>query len=403
MAEDLAGLQTALSQWCARLDANLRGLEPYRALLQLGEREASGRPVEAMATGKLRAHLEQELAASRDYRVLALLRQAMTELRGPEAVAAAEPAAAPPDPATIPPPPAGRNWNTDDLQSEASQAVASMFGLGAGASIQSPASVPDRVASPGQSLPAARDIPPPAAAAVAPPPAPVQKPDFQPVRAVRIPPPPIVELVPPVMANAEATVFASLVKLRKAPDDPPPAGTPPDPIAKTTPFAPAHSSARNAAPPIASSIPANNGVTTALEAAPRRVPATTLLRSMPSKLATPPADVGRRPLERSTEARDAAEIRFVERPAITRTDNPPADKPSVPANEAPFRTHFRPSQTAGGQTAAEWEEASVEIRRSPSDQIKAAAPPPVELPAATPVRAGAVFSRLVKPWTRDKT
>lgn len=159
-AAELAEIERQLDGLCERLEARLRGHEAYRALGQLTAREAQGRPIEAMATGELRAHLERELNADPFFRLLTKLRDAQFALKPqvsapmavPEPAKAAAPAVPavevtapklngaeasavvvePERPAAKPAQPAlasqGSTWDAGNLQAAALAAVASAFG-----------------------------------------------------------------------------------------------------------------------------------------------------------------------------------------------------------------------------------------------------------------------------------
>ena len=162
-AAELAEIERQLDGLCERLDARLHGLEAYRALGQLTAREAQGRPLEAMAAGELRTHLERELNADPFYRLLTKLGEARAALKPqvaapsivptpvpkatappfapPLSVAAPQPNSAvatvplPVEPelpaaktAGVPQTPAAPVWDAGNLQAAALAAVASAFG-----------------------------------------------------------------------------------------------------------------------------------------------------------------------------------------------------------------------------------------------------------------------------------
>ena len=266
MAAELAELELLVQPWCDRLDGRLQRLEPYRALQQLAARGANGTPVQALASAEIRAHLEDELASSRDFRVLALLRKLLAELHDDGAVPAfafAEPVTVAEPPEIVPAAPltttalliddvsapvsevllgvaeplataaasaapsagdaapAVAQWHTDDLHAEASAAVASMFGGVDPGPPQQEATLA-AVADVGATTPLAVVVEEPVAVAplavaiesiaIAPAVAPEPMRDTVPV----MPAPP---LVPVMIAKAEATVMASLAKLRTSKED----------------------------------------------------------------------------------------------------------------------------------------------------------------------------------------
>lgn len=418
MAADLADLAQTLAGLCEQLEGRLHALEPYRALQQLAARQASGLPVEAMASAELRSHLERELSGTRDYRVLRLLRSLDSELNG---VRPADAVAPVPEPApvavlvtpvidqamlatareTLPPlepidvvtateaaemvtasevvirvP----QWQSDDLHSEASQAVASMFG---GIAPAEPAA---------QELPI---VPEPAAEPVPPPPASV-------VVAPELPPLPLM----PVhelpnhadIVEAEASVMASLAKLREARDEAlraaaAKAAAPAFPL----PSLSMEGTMANVAAAVAATVAAAGRIA---EPKPTALPVSRpAAAAAPSPLATTWRE--RAPAAVVSSATEVTEIRFVERPASPMLDVAPRLKPSPLANVTVAPVVTQRPVVVGEHAARDWEEAVVEIRRAGP----ALAPPPTSPtagPAALPARAGVAFGRFVKSLKGEK-
>ena len=405
MAADLAELTQALPELCEQLEGRLHALEPFRALQQLAAREAGGAPIEAMASGELRAHLERELAASPDFRVLRLLHALRDELNGalvPVAVeqlatvlpeppvalveAATAPAFKPVDlalpafstetdvPASAP------QWQTDDLHSEASQAVASVFAVAAPAAM-------DAAEAPLPVVEAAANEPPTAAAPPALPAPPVLV-AFEPLRHAEI-------------AEAEATVMASLARLRAAEEEAARAValaalTPP---AVEPPSASMEGAMANVAAAVAATVAAAGRIA---EPKPTGFPVSRpAVRSAASPLASTWRE--RQPSPTIVATAEATEIRFVERPASPMLDIAPRQKhaPLADVPVAPI-VALRPIMTSGDHAARDWEEAVVEIRRSGDTRAPMPDSARADPTAALAGRAGVAFGRFVKSLKGEK-
>ena len=426
MAADLAELTQALPGLCEQLEGRLHALEPFRALQQLAAREAGGAPIEAMASSELRAHLERELDASPEYRVLRLLHALRCELNGaPVAVpaeqvaimlpaapvaleppvvpveAAAEPAVAPavePVDFALPAPSAetdvpasAAQWQTDDLHSEASQAVASVFAVAAPAvmeAAEAPLPVAERVDPPPLVAKAAVNEP---AVAAAPPalPAPPILVAFEPPRHAEI-------------AEAEATVMASLARLRAAEEEAARAAaqaakTPPPLVAP--PSASMEGAMANVAAAVAATVAAAGRIA---EPKPTGFPVS---RPAARSVASPLANTWRerQPSPTVVATAEATEIRFVERPASPMLDIAPRQKPS-PLADVPVApiVALRPIVTSGDHAARDWEEAVVEIRRSGADRAPTTDSTRADPAAARAGRAGVAFGRFVKSLKGEK-
>ncbi len=430
MATELADLARDLPGLCEQLEWRLHALEPFRALQQLAQREAGGKPVEAIASDELRAHLDGELAKSQDYRVLQLLRALHAEFDGALfAQAAAEPAAlalpivaqaaatdvtfdepnveavamsAEPveqepqhEPAVNPivsvaplaaiaPSEIVPQWQTDDLHAEASQAVASMFdGVApvAASEIAGPPLLENELA---QSAPTIERP-------IAEPPE-VGRLDLE--APVALPPEPVQVASNMIeIAVAEATVMASLAKLRAAEEvaarlaaaafaSPP----------TVQPRSPSMDGAMaNVAAAVAATVAAANRIA---EPKSNGAPAA---REAP---APPPIRLKRErpvPMPPISAVAEATEIRFVERPASPMLDIVPRAKPA-PLADVPIGSIVsqRPLANVGEHAARDWEEAVVEIRRTGPDRTPTPEPSRTQPGFALAGRAGFALGRFVK-------
>lgn len=439
MAAELAELELLVQPWCDRLDGRLQRLEPYRALQQLAAREANGTPVQALASAEIRAHLEDELASSRDFRVLALLRKLLAELHDDGAVPAfafAEPVTVAEPPEIVPAAPltttalliddvsapvsevllgvaeplataaasaapsagdaapAVAQWHTDDLHAEASAAVASMFGGVDPGPPQQEATLA-AVADVGATTPLAVVVEEPVAVAplavaiesiaIAPAVAPEPVRDTVPV----MPAPP---LVPVMIAKAEATVMASLAKLRTSKED--------EVVIRTAPLEPKQPSVSmegtmaNVAAAVAATVAAAGRIAEPKAAKPQPMTFAAPVAASPwrERIAPAPAQIS-----------EATEIRFVERAASPMLDVAPRSKPAPLADvPLPVASPLRKTPLNSDKSAREWEEASVEIRRIGPVPALDPEPSRTDQAAALAGRASAALGRLVKSLKGEK-
>lgn len=463
-------LERQLDQLCDRLDVRLQALEPFRALGQLKAREAEGQPVEAIATAELKSHLERELNADVFYRVWVKLVEARLALRLPVAQPAAEPAVTPVPPVEpVPEAPVVASgpeplmaWDTDNLHRSASAAVASAFGVAVivqSAKAESPlvsearAAMAERVWLP---LAAPRSVLFGRPVTAAQPAATVK--DIAEVPLVApVSPNVVVSLaaslakdVLPAAADisAEATVLASLAKLRGPP--PPPAirdieanrpreTLPPRPVLESATLPDLYAKPKAASVSMEGTMANVAAAVAATVAAAERISGPQAIRGprqivsatvpppgspssrivgndRPAEIAGPPAKPQRpAPAASGKLFRDQAagpppvedeglEIRFVSRPASPMLDalarsapSPLADVPMPPA----ART-LAPSGQRGAAAASDWEEASVEIRHAPT-QPTPVDPHTASDPSPLADRATAVLGRFVKVLKRDRT
>lgn len=435
MAADLAELTQALPGLCEQLEGRLHALEPFRALQQLTQREAGGKPVEAIASSQLRAHLDRELAVSQDYRVLRLLNALRDELASapvadavapalsivplapvavqvtptpaafvPGTESGAEFAAAPKMAATSQPINAPLpalataaaapeialslpQWQTDDLHSEASQAVASVFGaVGPAVSGGLDASAPVAEIAALHPLAAKAEVREPPSVAAPPLPALPILVAHEPPRHAEI-------------AEAEATVMAGLARLRAAEEKAATAAAaaraePPAPPAPSTSM---EGTMANVAAAVAATVAAAGRI-----AEPKRSGFPVSRPASPSPVVAPFAKTWRAAPTIAAMA-EATEIRFVERAASPMLDIAPRAKPN-PLADVPVApiVALRPAVTTGDHAARDWEEAVVEIRRSGPERTPATDGLRADAAAAFAGRAGLAFGRFVKSLKGEK-
>ncbi len=454
MAADLAELTPLLPPLCQQLEQRLQAQEPFRALQQLALREAGGHPVEAIASAELRAHLEGQLRQLQDYRVLALLRTLVAELDGTplpmtaDGQTAAFPMAAPdlvaplpltepvietitaaaPEPTVdaLPPlappvecaaspvasdspiptepeaPVSTLLWQSGDLHLEASEAVASAFG-GTGPTGPEPPGISSPLVEIVVAPPAEPPLPvlevselpaPPAAETVITPPS-------APLLAAAPEPPTHVEI-----AAAEATVMASLAKLRAAEEAAARAAAlaalapvpTPRALSASMPSASMEGTMANVAAAVAATVAAAGRI-----AEPKLTPRHAI--TIPAALATQGGSKMRErpPPPAAPQMAEATEIRFVERPASPMLDIAPRVKP-VPlavVSVAPIATQ-RPAPGSIERASRDWEEAVVEFRRAAPDLRPEIIPAHADPAIALVGRAGHAFGRFVKTLKGEK-
>ena len=375
-AAEREAIGNRLSELIGQLQNRLLRFEPYRAKLQLAAREAEGWPLEPTAARDLGAHLERELTAEPDYRVLQLLRSATGELnsgrREQALTAAISPAQVHPT-ATTPPAPLPADLLPDaapcaadapppsvDLHAVARAAVAAMFG-----SVQRESSPPSAVSAVAPPKQTELESPAPHCATAIKTGADISLPDAVtpgepaaaawPGPAIQLPVSPPLKPVVDHVDAAEADVFASLAKLRA----PTTVATPVSPIPAVSP----DNTMANVFKAAAATV-----------AAAERISVPAGERTFPPPPPTPPAAAGKifpRPAEASRVAArvpepglaDSTEIRFVARPASPVLDAIPralqtASQPPTPVRSTPASPEIRRPLSP-----SDWEEASVEIRR----------------------------------------
>ena len=414
--EGAAVIDAALSELVGVLHDRLLRLEPYRAQLQMQAREAEGRPLDANAAEQLASHLALELGAQPDYRVLTLLRQAQAELRPPPDAPTAEPvAAAPPAPLTVAVAEvaaANRLANrleSDDPHTLARAAVAEVFGTfprvleavgeAPAATETAPLQAPVPLAQP------APQEPSPASAPIA-----ITGAAFDGVDAagagvlaslakLRAPPAAEAAAMPPSPEPSPAAVTITPVVLLTAPVETPPAHAGP----KSPPVS-MEGTLANVAKAVAATVAAaerlseppaeRNGP--AFAPAPPVAPLPPPAAAAASRIFARSADrfAASPSPPRDLAAGEATEIRFVARPANPLLDALPRSL-QMPRTQTPAAAVLdrQPEAAADIASPSGWEEASVEIRRSPGKR-----PPPagLDLQEGPGNRASSVLNRFVK-------